>query len=76
MGFDIENIYIDDFFEKLDGVVNVFDNVDVSELFVLNFFFNKIVCKEYKWYDNILVNIWYCNILVNIIDLRILKKFR
>lgn len=76
MGFDIENIYIDDFFEKLDGVVNVFDNVDVSELFVLNFFFNKIVCKEYKWYDNILVNIWYCNILVNIVDLRILKKFR
>lgn len=71
MGFDIENIYIDDFFEKLDGVVNVFDNVDVSELFVLNFFFNKIVCKEYKWYDNILVNIWYCNILVNIVDLRI-----
>lgn len=57
-------------------MVNVFDNVDVSELFVLNFFFNKIVCKEYKWYDNILVNIWYCNILVNIVDLRILKKFR
>lgn len=31
VGPDTENIYTDDFFEKLDGVANALDNVDASE---------------------------------------------
>ncbi len=32
VGPETENIYTDDFFEKLDGVANALDNVDASEL--------------------------------------------
>ena len=32
VGPDTENIYTDDFFEKLDGVANALDNVDASKL--------------------------------------------
>jgi ubiquitin-activating enzyme E1 len=35
VGQDTENIYTDDFFEKLDGVANALDNVDARKLSVL-----------------------------------------
>lgn len=54
MGPDTENIYTDDFFEKLDGVANALDNVDASELLVLKIFLNKIVCKEPKNLDDLI----------------------
>ena len=39
VGGETENIYTDDFFEKLDGVANALDNVDASE-FYRRLFFN------------------------------------
>lgn len=54
VGPDTENIYTDDFFEKLDGVANALDNVDASELLVLKIFLNKIVCKKPKNSDDLI----------------------
>ena len=34
VGPETENVYTDDFFEALDGVVNALDNIDASKFYL------------------------------------------